>query len=494
WRAPLREALDWLRDELAPRFERAAGELLHDPWAARNDSVDVLLERTDERLEAFFARHARRPLSTDEQLRVRYLMELQRHALSMYTSCGWFFHDLSGIETVQILLYADRALQLAERVFRDGITEGFVERLARAESNLPSPAGGTGREIYERSVRPARVDLVRVAAHYALSTLFEDYPEQARIFCYRADLLRTRTWRSGRSALAVGRLEVSSLITGSRRDVSFAVLHLGDHHIHGGVREFQGEKAFDRMADEVSAAFRAANLAEVVRVLDRSFRELTYTLDSLFTDERRAVLDRILRPTREAAEADHRQLYENHAPLMHYLAGLGIPLPLPLAAAAEVVLNLDLRRAFEDPESDLGSVRRMLGETTTWDLQLDVPGLTLALQNALEDLAETLRVDPGIGPRIGPRGAPYDPGTLSRLSARVELARELPFRIPLAGVQNAVYRVLRSDYPAALEAAREGDRNAAAWAERFRALADKLELRVEAEPAPAGAGSAGPDG
>jgi len=476
WRAPLREALDWLRDDLAPRFEQAAGELLHDPWAARDDYIAVLVERNDrreERLAAFFDRHARRELSEEERIRVRYLMELQRHALFMYTSCGWFFNDLSGIETVQILQYAGRALQLAERLFRNGYEEGFLDRLARAESNVPSSAGGgTGRDLYEHAVRPARVDLTKVAAHYALSTLFEHYPEHAQIFCYQADQKAVRTWGSGRSQLAVGRLEVASLVTGSHQEVSFAVLHFGDHHVNGGVRSFQGDDAFEEMVTAVSAAFQSADVAQVVRLLDHFFQELTYTLDSLFTDERRTVLEVILESTREAAEAHHRLLYEDHAPLMQYLSGLGIPLPRALKAAAEVVLNLDLRSAFLDPDSDLDEVRQKLHETASWHLELDVPGLTLALQSALEELAR------GLAETL--RSQPRDLDTLERLDARVALARSLPFPVPLAGTQNAVYRLLQGEYQAALDEAADGNEDAAAWAERFRALAERLDLRVKA--------------
>ncbi len=373
-------------------------------------------------------------------------------------------------------------MQLAERVFQNGYEEGFLERLERAESNLPHlpGAGGvTGRDLYDTQVRPARVDLIKVAAHYALSTLFEEYPEHARIFCYQANQKAVRTWGSGRSQLAVGRLEVTSEITGSHQEVSFAVLHFGDHHINGGVRAFQSEAAFEQMVSEVSGAFRSADIAQVVRLLDRFFHDLTYTLDSLFTDERRAVLDLILESTREAAEAHHRLLYEDHAPLMQYLSGLGIPLPRALKAAAEVVLNLDLKRAFVDPDSDLEEARQKLAETASWHLELDVPGLTLALQSALEELArslaEGLRQNPGQGPR--------DLDLLERLDARVELARSLPFRVPLAGTQNAVYRILRTEYRVALDDAEDDDGDgseaAAAWAGRFHALAEKLELRVD---------------
>ena len=176
----------------------------------------------------------------------------------------------------------------------------------------------------------------------------------------------------------------------------------------------------------------------------------------------------ILESTRDAAEAHHRLLYEDHAPLMQYLSSLGIPLPRALKAAAEVVLNIDLKRAFVDPDSDLDEVRQKLHETATWHLDLDVPGLTLALQSALEELAVSLR------------RSPRDLDLLARLDARVELARSLPFSIPLAGTQNAIYRILQDEYPGALDAAGQGDQDAAAWAERFRPLAERLDLRVEA--------------
>ncbi|HUF78957.1 MAG TPA: DUF3536 domain-containing protein [Thermoanaerobaculia bacterium] len=471
WRAPLREALDWLRDELAPRFEEAAGELLRDPWAARNGYVDLVLDRSEEALERFFAEHAVRELSAPERLRARRLLELQRHAMTMYTSCGWFFNDLAGIETVQVLQYADRVLQLAQRLWGDSFEGPFLERLERAESNRPAPQGGDGREIFEREARPARVTLTRVGAHYALSSLFEDYPEEARIFCYRAEQRRVRHARSGRAQLAVGRLHVASLLTGSEVDLSFAVLHFGDQNLTGGVRRFQGEKAFETMASELVEPFRKGELAQAVRVLDRHFEEMTYSLDSLFRDERRVVLDLILETARAEAEEQHRRLYEDHAPLLHYLARLAIPLPLTLKAAAEVVLNLDLRRAFLDPGADLEEVDRWLRETATWNLELDTPGLAHALASSLEELARSLEEEPG------------DIERLLRLQKRVELARALPFPVPLAGAQNAFWRLPRAELPHHREAARAGGEASGDEArlalDRFRALGESLGMQVE---------------
>jgi alpha-amylase/alpha-mannosidase (GH57 family) len=135
WRQPLREAMDWLRDALAPGFEREAGRDLRDPWAARDAYIDVILRREPEVVEAFFAAHGRAGLTVEDRPRAIRLLEMQRHALLMYTSCGWFFDELSGIETVQIIKYAARALQLAAE-FGAPLEEEFVRRLSRAKSNL----------------------------------------------------------------------------------------------------------------------------------------------------------------------------------------------------------------------------------------------------------------------------------------------------------------------------------------------------------------------
>ncbi|HSL82649.1 MAG TPA: DUF3536 domain-containing protein [Thermoanaerobaculia bacterium] len=467
WREPLRAALDWLRDELVPLYEGAAGELLRDPWDARNAYIDVVLDRSEEALERFLAEHAARELSPDERLRARRLLELQRHAMTMYTSCGWFFNDLAGIETVQVLQYADRVLQLGHRLFGDSLEERYLERLERAESNRPAPAGGTGREIFERQVRPTRVTLAKVGAHYALSSLFEDYPEETRIFSYRAEQKDVRRLRAGRAQLAVGRLRVTSLVTGSAADLSFAVLHLGDHNLTGGVRGLRADQAFEAMRGELAAAFERADFGRVLRLLDHHFGDAVYTLDSLFRDERRTVLDFILEVTRAEAEERHRRVYQDHAPLMRYLTDLGHPLPLALRGSAQVVLNLDLRRAFEGPEADLAAVRRWLDDAVAWGIELDEAGLAHALRETLERLAGELEAEP------------EDEERLLRLHRLVELSRELPFHVPLAGAQNSYWRLLQAEAPRRRSTAEAGDEAARAWLERLGALGESLGMRVE---------------
>jgi alpha-amylase/alpha-mannosidase (GH57 family) len=134
WRRPLRESLDWLRDTLAPLYSAAASALFTDPWAARDDSIAIVLDPSAPSIERFFERHAIGGLSEDEMATALGLLELQRNALLMYTSCGWFFDDPAGLETRQVLRYAARAVELAEEHLGGSIEPLFLRLLERVRS------------------------------------------------------------------------------------------------------------------------------------------------------------------------------------------------------------------------------------------------------------------------------------------------------------------------------------------------------------------------
>ena len=155
WRRPLRQALDFLRDENTEPFERTRGQLFVYPWLARDESIRLILDKTASR-ERFLYEHAGRWLSGDEQYRALSYLELQRMLLLMYTSCGWFFNDISGIETIQILSYAARAIDLMAQLGLPSVRDGFVEILAQAKSNRPEL--GNGADIYRRFVEPLKLD------------------------------------------------------------------------------------------------------------------------------------------------------------------------------------------------------------------------------------------------------------------------------------------------------------------------------------------------
>ena len=137
WRAPLRAALDYLRDQLSIVFEQEGRELFRNPWKARDAYIQVILDRSPENRARFLAAQGFRKPSPDREIRAFQLLEMQRHAMLMYTSCGWFFDELSGIETVQVIHYAARALQLAAQLTGRSLEEEFLNRLQLAKSNLP---------------------------------------------------------------------------------------------------------------------------------------------------------------------------------------------------------------------------------------------------------------------------------------------------------------------------------------------------------------------
>jgi alpha-amylase/alpha-mannosidase (GH57 family) len=152
WRAPLRSALDWLRDRLAELYEERAGALLTDPWGARDDSIEIWLGAGLEEERRFLERHARGSLTGAERALALDLLDLQRQAMFMYTSCGWFFDDVGGLEGRQILQYASRAIQIAGHRLGACLEQPFLERLEAAKSNLPERRDA--RRVYERFVAP----------------------------------------------------------------------------------------------------------------------------------------------------------------------------------------------------------------------------------------------------------------------------------------------------------------------------------------------------
>ncbi|MFV9506145.1 MAG: DUF3536 domain-containing protein [Oscillochloridaceae bacterium umkhey_bin13] len=465
WRAPLRAALDWLRDSLAPRFEGLGRRLLHDPWVARDDYIRIMLDRSPSTVDTYLERHARAPLDEGQRSAVLKMMELQRHLMLMYTSCGWFFDDLAGIETVQVIMYAGRAVQLAHELFGDDFESGFLERLALARSN--DPAEGDGRAIYERHVRPAMIDLHKVGAHYAMSTLFADYAAQDQVYCFTVECEDYHFIPAGKARLALGRIKISSQVTGESTRLTFGVLHLGDHNISGGVREYQGFKAYSNLIEETTELFLRADLPGVIRLIDRNFGHEAYSLKLLFGDEQRNILTRVLDSSLSEAAASYRQIYERHAPLMRFLANLGTPVPREFQIAAEFAINTELRHLVEAEPLDLDRIYALRREAARSGVILDMDGLAYTLAQTIARIT------------IAFRAHPEDLALLQQLEGAIGLARTLPSEVDLWQTQNVYYELLQSIYPEFHEEAAQGFADAQQWLTAFRSLGKQLRFRVE---------------
>jgi (1->4)-alpha-D-glucan 1-alpha-D-glucosylmutase len=464
WRAPLREALDWLRDNLAAAFERFGSRLFRKPWAARDGYVSVVLDRSPENVERFLKAHMSRELDDSEQVRGLKLLEIQRNAMLMYTSCGWFFDELSGIETVQVLQYAGRAMKLAKEVGGDSLEKGFLERLERAKSNLPEHCDGSG--IYMKWVKPAAVGIDQVGAHYAMSSLFENYGGETRIYSYHVEREDFRTLVAGKVRLAFGRVKIVSEITRESKKISFGVLHLGDHNLSGGVREFRGEQAYADLVTSVAEVFSRGDLTELIRVMDRNFGSNSYSLKLLFRDEQRRILRMIMEATLSDTESVYRQVYGHHAPMMRFLADLGHPLPRAWRTAAELVVNADLRTAFECEDPDAGNIRVLIEEAKRWQVELDAAGLGYVLVNTLERAMERFHRNPD------------DLGLLQKLEVMMDTVHSLPFEINLWKVQNIYYEMLQRAPDTIFSGPLQPRRSYRLWLDHFADLGEKLGIRV----------------
>ncbi|MFK7932981.1 MAG: DUF3536 domain-containing protein [Saprospiraceae bacterium] len=380
WRGPLRDTLDWLRDELIPIYEQEAGKFLKDVWATRNDYIQVILNRKPAQIDEFLAAHVIRPLDKREKTRVLRLLEMQRNALLMFTSCGWFFDEISGIETNQILQYANRAIYYANQVVSINYHQEFQERLKEAPSNVHE----NGAVSYQKNVIPKRVDLKRVGMHYAASSLFEKYPRQLELFNYIAESEVLDTLRAGNQRLSIGRTMVRSKVTHSEKFFSFAVLYLGQQNIIGNISLDMPGETFDKMREEITAAFRSTDLGQAIVVMENYFDEERFTIWHLFRDEKRKILQKITERNLKSAEAAFREIYNDNYQLMTGMLQSDIPVPQAYVSAVEFVVNKDLHNYFEQEFLFIRDLKRLIRELDKWNIQFsDRASFTLAAEKRL---------------------------------------------------------------------------------------------------------------
>ena len=461
WRGPLRAALDYLRDSAASLYERSAAELLRDPWLARNDYIDVILERSPQNLWLFFEKHARRQLSQEEIVTSLKLLEMQRHAMLMYTSCGWFFDEISGLESVQVLQYAARVIQLATSVSGEDLEPGFLKRVAEAKSNVPE--FGDAARIYEMAVKPAIVDLRKVAVHFAITSLFEDHDDGAPRFCYDIAIQDHHRLESGLAKLGLGHIKVTSRTTGESRNLSFGVIHVGDQILHAGARDLDDHPDYSQITEQISAAFSSGDLPETLRLLDEYLDGMPYSLKSLFKDEQKRILDLILQQTLHDAEAKYREIYQRHGPLLRFLKEMDQPLPAVLRFTAEFVMNSDLKHAFEADPPDSVRIAMLMELVKVEGVKLEEAGLRFAAGKSLSRLMQRFQNEP------------LNVQLLELVDVLVTLLQMFPWQINYWQPQNIFYSILQEVFPVVRKGTDEASRN---WSKRFAGLGEKLRVRV----------------
>ncbi|MFZ2088994.1 MAG: DUF3536 domain-containing protein [Desulfobaccales bacterium] len=439
WRTPLREAFNFLNDRLAQIYEEEGAKYLKDPWAARNDYIEVILDRRDETIERFFSHHGVMNLSPQTWFQPLRLLEMQRHSLLMFTSCGWFFTDLSGLETIQVMKYAARALQLGNYLAREPLEEPFLKILEQARSNIPEE--GNGRDIFLRRVKPAVVDFPKVANQWAISWL-KGRERQCphHVYHFRVKPLANEVHTQGTLDLAIGRLQVISGVTWREEILSFFTVHLGSYLYRTQIVQNQTTEEFLALNQEL---FHVLNQTpeNLIPFLAGRLGERYYTVHDIFQEEKEQIFQDLLAENREDALVDLAHHFANATPVLKAMATEGLPLPRLYEALGEITLNrrlVTILRSLEPQPEFLSASEEMedlLQEAVLFKFKLESHESAQILRRTLDHLLMDL-------------AAGFDQVSADSLMNFLNLQRRIPITVEVTEAQNFFFGFMEEHFTA----------------------------------------------
>jgi len=456
WRKPLRDTLDWLRDTLVGIYESEASKILQDPWAARNDYINIILNRNDANIRKFLLDHAIVDVDAHRVLRI---MEIQRHAMLMYTSCGWFFDEISGIETTQVMQYACRAIQLANQIAGINLEIEFQKRLEAATSN--QSAYGNGADVYQRFVTPSKTNLQRVGMHVAVASLFDDEPEALTVFNYNTTSEFFLRKEAGEQRLALGITKVKSITTRSEKKFAFAVIYLGQHNLIGHISLDMDIDKFSSMKFRIVKAFEEGKILDVLEIMQTFFGSERYTIWQLFQEEKRKILNLISQQSLQNLEDSLRRTFNRDYPLINALSTNDIPIPKAYRTTFEYILNADLLNCFQTERIQVKEVERISEELVKWNLKIEDPDKVARL--AGESIFKELN-------RISGDRSNFK--RIQRLNRLFPILEKFVLEPTLYKSQNLYFEISLEN-----RNAKEGEVDAT-WLEQFNLLGDNLGVKM----------------
>ncbi|MCZ2341926.1 MAG: malto-oligosyltrehalose synthase [Bacteroidales bacterium] len=467
WRAPMRAAFDWLATEIDQRYEQAAQSLVSDPWAARNGYPLPTPGQSPDAWTTFLGRYARPGLTTEEEVLLRRWLEAQRHRLMMFASFGWHFDDIACPEPRYVQLQAIRAARLVDALTGHDATPsleaGLVERLALAPGNRPeTPDGGA---VYEKLLSPQIVTWPKLAANYAMLSLFDRAEPVSTLYAFRITQVDYRLIETGKVRTAVGRARFRSLATGETTEFSFAAVHFGDHNVSCGVRRTRSDSEFRDLTRSFQNAAVQVHVPELVRLLDREFGPDSYSLGTLFRDQQRKVLKQVSRSQLADAATAYARVFEQQLPLVKFLQSIGEPPPRAFAAAAGALFNTDLAWALADDDPDWQTIARLFREADEYGAHLETAGLGYKFARLLARVADRWHEEPDSLER------------LESLLTGARLARGLSFDVGLWRPQNVYVDLLHGIAPDIMGRATT-DSTARSWLDAFVELGDELNVHT----------------
>ena len=498
WRTPLRKGFDMLRDALAAQFEQIGGELLQDPWEARNDYIECLLDPSEQTFKAFLDHHAQRPLRQEERTAALQLLEAQKYALFSYTSCAWFFDDISGLEPIQNMRYAARALQLIEGLHTPMaqaapretlLTAEQIENLMLAEfkkarSNMPEY--GTGKDLYLKFVKPEVYTPERAANQFLLENCINhrhfrerteaDNPalqslawnEQRSIHIYTLHALEFIRWQSQAvPEIYGGVLHVQENTTQQTWTVFF--LAFIEHKVQPAsyLKRTEADTVWQRLRTEM-ARFTSSesntltiSLSELVALLE-ALGCKRYGLADVYYEDRERLFCRMLDDHITSTESHIRRIYEDHLELLHYLTTMNVQVPAKLRASVKFSLShqlmIEIEKLFvkDIPQYSPALLRveleRILDLSKQHQLELETSvlqdqlgqALTAYLANLSQRMSSFAETDADEADLAGQDQALQ---LLQETIKLIEKAKELGIVLDKAETQNLIYDMLERAIP-----------------------------------------------
>ncbi len=338
WRQPLRNALDYLRDKLAALFENEGPKYFNkNPWDVRNNYIEVILDRSYSNIKKFQKENFNSDLTEEEKVKGMELLEIQRQAMLMYTSCGWFFSEISGIETVQIMKYAARAMQLAASFSNENFEEKFKEILSEAKSNIAE--FGTGKDIYERFVKPSVVSSKEIACLWAISSIYQDFEDEEDVYCYTVKRKSYQKVQKGNSNFVIGNIEIQSKVTLQKSNLIFAIMQYSGGDFHCAIKEFSTNEEFNELKTSLIKTFALNPLTEIIRAIDEKFGKEYFTLKDIFIEERKKILQILLKDQLEKFANTYKDMYNQGKGSIYHMQNLGLEIPKEFKISASYALS-----------------------------------------------------------------------------------------------------------------------------------------------------------
>jgi len=482
WRKPLREAIDGLRDRLAAVYERESCRYFKDPVSARNAYIQVLLKPTEQQRAQFFQEQGFPDLSPEDRTAALSLLEMQRHALLMQTSCGWFFNELSGLETTKILQYADRALQLAAALTSEDLETPFVEKLAEAYSNIP--AFGTGRDIFYRMVRPCRVTLEKVLNHaISAAAFYKTGICHQTLYGYDIDILEHTANDLDSVAVHAGRARVTAPLTQESHEFLYALAWQQGGECRSVIRRIS--KGMDAAALLMTFIEKWSTAGDrLFTVMQECFGGATFSLRDMFHEERQRILRHLLSKEIESYGDIFAHIYDETRYAVESAISQGLVAPWEFRKAAENTISKRLLQALErlregvSDTTERTAIQTLLREAEQYGYQLDLAPFLNRLRDIVHEQFVLLREEfSGIHcDELEDVIAFVRAARVEELSDFLDFINSLPLTIDTTASQNIVYGLLRDRLPELEQQTEAGSSSARALKKILCQLAEKLNF------------------